>query len=73
MATNNHRERGARYFLTFVPRALPSEIRRAGKGWSRTPWQTVRFCFFFVGVGGGGAVGGSKVSCLITKMKNPHY
>ena len=31
--------RGARYYLTFVPRALPSEIRRAGKGWSRTPWQ----------------------------------
>ena len=71
--------RGARYYLTFVPRAFPSKIRRAGKGRSRIPWQTVRFCFFFVGVegggggGGGGGVGGSKVSCLITKMKNPHY
>ena len=67
--------RGARYYLTFVPRAFPSKIRRAGKGRSRIPWQTVGFCFFFVGVEGGGgrAVGGSKVSCLITKMKNPHY
>ena len=49
--------RGTRYYLTFVHRALPSEIRRAGKGWSRTPWQRLGFASFLWGLGGGGGLG----------------
>lgn len=73
MATNNHRGEGSALLFNLCSQGFSIKNQEGRKRPVTYTLANRQVLLLFCGGWGGGRLGGSKVSCLITKMNKPHY